>query len=198
MSNSIDTTAELTDSFSPCRHISVPLLSPDECDQVRSLCRNLNPTKGTAETGGTWTVRRLIRNAEIAWLEQGAETNWLFSRVAAAVAMMNYRHWKYSISRFERLQYTVYRVGGHYVWHTDVGPGNTLTRKLSFSVQLSKDDSYVGGALQFHRGRHRPVADKSLGSITVFPSFMLHRVKPVLFGTRFALVGWAHGDEPLK
>lgn len=199
VSNSLDATNDLTHSFYPCKHISVPLLSPTECEQVRSLCKNLSPSRGTIDiTAGSLTLRRLIRNAQIAWLEQRADTNWLFTRVVAAVAAINYRHLKYSISRFENLQYNIYGVGGHYAWHTDVGPGNNLTRKLSFSVQLSTDDSYVGGALQFHGGRQKPIADKSLGSMTVFPSFMLHRVKPVLFGTRTALVGWAHGDEPLK
>lgn len=199
VSNSVDATNDLMRSSSPCRHISVPLLSPAECEQVRSLGKNLKPSSGTIDiSAGNLALRRLIRNAQIVWLEQSADTNWLFSRVVATVAALNFRHWKYSISRFESLQYTLYRVGGHYVWHTDVGAGDNLTRKLSFSVQLSTDNSYVGGALQFHRGREKPIADKSIGSMTVFPSFMLHRVKPVLFGTRTALVGWAHGDEPLK
>lgn len=93
---------------------------------------------------------------------------------------------------------SVYGLGGHYTWHTDVGPGEYSKRKLSITVQISNPADYLGGTLQFHRGHSIDRADRRRGSCTIFPSFLLHRVKPVFFGTRIALVGWARANTGLR
>ena len=34
-----------------------------------------------------------------------------------------------------------------------------------------------------------------LGSMILFPSYLVHRVLPITKGTRYAIVGWMHGDS---
>ena len=34
-----------------------------------------------------------------------------------------------------------------------------------------------------------------VGTLVLFPSYLLHRVNMVTAGTRWALVGWAHGGS---
>jgi PKHD-type hydroxylase len=36
-------------------------------------------------------------------------------------------------------------------------------------------------------------ANKSRGTVTMFPSYLLHRVTPVTSGERYSLTIWAHG-----
>jgi PKHD-type hydroxylase len=58
-------------------------------------------------------------------------------------------------------------------------------------VQLSDPSAYEGCDLVFPSFGSR--ADRTRGSITVFPSFHFHTVTPVYSGVRYAIVGWAHG-----
>ena len=89
----------------------------------------------------------------------------------------------------------VYHEGEYYGWHVD-GNGVTpipnqqnIVRKISVSVILN--DDYTGGELDFKD------ADPyyTTGSVIMFPSYYLHRVKPVKTGTRYSLVAWITGPK---
>jgi PKHD-type hydroxylase len=79
------------------------------------------------------------------------------------------------------------------VWHTDSIPGDTV-RKLSFTIQLTDPTEYEGGDLEFMPAISDPKI-KQQGMITIFPSFMTHRVTSVTTGVRHAIVGWIHGPD---
>ena len=75
----------------------------------------------------------------------------------------------------EGFQFTRYEVGEYYGPHFDIGPGKLTERKLSLTVQLSAPDEYTGGELVIYP---EFVAPKEQGTMTVFPSFMCHDVRP--------------------
>lgn len=89
---------------------------------------------------------------------------------------------------------------GKFEWHMDVGIGPLPSiRKLSFSILLNAGD-YEGGELVFHTGTlMKPHPDQNfkdfIGTATVFPSYLVHRVLDITKGTRYALVGWLHGNS---
>jgi len=86
--------------------------------------------------------------------------------------------------------------GGHFTWHSDIGDGPMAQkRKLTLVAQLSKPGSYDGGDLEVMPGAHIIAANRTQGSITIFPSFYLHQVTPVKRGTRHSLTVWAHGPK---
>jgi predicted 2-oxoglutarate/Fe(II)-dependent dioxygenase YbiX len=75
-------------------------------------------------------------------------------------------------------------------------------RKLSMTVQLTKENEYEGGLFQIDRGphyehvRYYTVSEiATRGSIIVFPSFVHHQVTPVTRGTRESLVMWSLGTR---
>jgi PKHD-type hydroxylase len=86
--------------------------------------------------------------------------------------------------------------GGKYGRHIDSAPG-TLIRKLSFTVQLSEPEDYKGGDLCLYLGDKAEVMKKEQGFVALFPSYVLHEVKPVTSGTRYSLVSWITG-KPFK
>jgi PKHD-type hydroxylase len=174
------------------------IFTPDECSNIVRTGLSLSRTRAAVKINREDKMRWRTRYARIGWIVNSEATQWIFRTVSAAIAEANSRHWHYDLEPIERLQFTEYGLGGHYRWHVDIGPGVNITRKLSFSVQLSKPTTYIGGKLQFPRGRAKRPASSELGSITIFPSFMQHRVTPVLFGKRYSLVGWVHGLVPLK
>jgi PKHD-type hydroxylase len=71
-------------------------------------------------------------------------------------------------------------------------------RKVSFSLQLTADDEYKGCDLElgcnFMNDKLAEVM-RERGTLILFPSFMAHRVTPILGGTRKALVGWCRGPN---
>lgn len=89
---------------------------------------------------------------------------------------------------------------GKYDWHMDVGPGPVPSmRKLSYSILLNAGE-YEGGELTFHIGRNEEphpgqTEKENCGSMVLFPSFIVHRVLPITRGTRYAIVGWVHGNS---
>jgi len=76
-----------------------------------------------------------------------------------------------------------------------------MFRKLSLIVQLSDEKSYEGGTFEIKSVTGEPldVPENALsrGSVIVFPSYLEHRIAPVISGVRHSLVGWYHGD-PFK
>ena len=61
--------------------------------------------------------------------------------------------------------------------------GQNLGRLLSASVQLSDPDDYTGGELQIGVTE----VQKSIGMVIIFPSHILHRVRPVTSGEQFCI-----------
>ena len=68
-------------------------------------------------------------------------------------------------------------------------------RKISLSLQLSDASEYEGGELLVTHGSKPDVARKNRGSITFFPSYIMHEVTPVTKGTRKSIVGWVTGPR---
>lgn len=86
-----------------------------------------------------------------------------------------------------------YSEGGHYDWHIDCGRSSS-NRKISFTVQLTDEKDYEGGDLEFIGQTTKPEVMRKQGTITLFPSFLGHRITKVTKGERYSIVGWIHGD----
>lgn len=149
-----------------------------------------------AVSDDTPTEKLQIRDSSNVWVEQNDTNMWLFDKMLALVMSANQK-FKFEVDFFEALQLAKYEVGQFYNWHVDLGPGHMGNRKLSVTVQLSDSDSYEGGDLVLDDGTDF-MAPRELGSVTVFPSFMKHKVTPITKGTRYSLVVWASGTQRFR
>lgn len=138
------------------------------------------------------------RNSYVTFLFPNDITNWIFMRLAGAINEMNAQFFKFDLTGMEQgLQFTRYTAPGqHYDWHQDRG-FLTATRKLSLSVQLSDPKDYKGGEFEMLFGRKPQKVVRDRGMTVFFPSYTVHRVKPVTQGTRYSLVAWISGP-PFK
>ena len=69
-------------------------------------------------------------------------------------------------------------------------------RKLSLILQLSDPDDYEGGEVQFMNSSGKSFfAPKTRGTILVFDSRTMHRVKKVTSGNRKSIVAWVEGPR---
>ena len=196
------------------------VLTPRFCDEVIKYA--LSKEEVMARTGGYGDkklnkdeVKNLYkkRRSDLVWLND----RWIYKELHPYVHLANKNAGRnFEWSRSESCQFTKYKLGQYYDWHTDPwdkpymrknknDPDNGKVRKLSMTCQLSDGSEYTGGELEFDLRNYDPnMRDESKhittvkeilpkGSIVVFPSHLWHRVKPVTRGTRYSLVVWHLG-----
>ena len=149
------------------------------------------------------------RDSNIAWLND----TWIYREIHPYIHEANKQAgWNFNWDFSESCQFTKYKLNQYYDWHCDswdkvYDKPNDLNshgkiRKLSVTCSLSDPSDYVGGELEFDfrdKDPDKPQTIKACteilprGSICVFPSFVWHRVKPVVKGTRYSLVIWNLG-----
>ena len=146
----------------------------------------------------TGEIDKSYRSSKIYWIPKNKDTVWLYRYLIYFIQEANKIMWNFNISNlWEDLQFTVYKSEdhGHYDWHMDIGSnGLSSNRKISLTIQLSDPSDYEGGDLELMVHRNIIKADKSKGTIILFPSYLQHRVTPVTKGIRKSLVIWVHGS----
>lgn len=178
----------------PCLNSS--FLTIDECNKVIELGKALPVVEGsvTSATDASRIMHLHTRSSKIKWLAFSPDTAWIFEKMRDAINIANGKYRFDLDDDFVSLQLAEYSVGGHYVWHSDVGAGDTSFRKLSLTVQLSSPDDYNGGELEFMVKPGIPEdKQRKQGSAIIFPSFLEHRVTTVTKGSRWSIVAWICG-----
>lgn len=86
-----------------------------------------------------------------------------------------------------------YSEGDFYNWHIDLNP-IAPSRKLTFIINLSDNNSYEGGNIEFLNTDTTNVDLSEKGSCLVFPSFTPYRISPVTKGIKYIIIGHVHGN----
>ena len=152
------------------------------------------------------------RKSNVVWMDD----RWIYKEIQPYIHQANVNAgWNFQWDFSESCQFTKYKLNQFYDWHCDSWnkpydkPNEPNThgkiRKLSVTVSLSDETEYEGGDFEFDfrssdDGSNQPQICKEIkpkGSVVVFPSFVWHRVKPVISGTRYSLVMWNLG-QPWK
>ena len=148
------------------------------------------------------------RKSNIVWMND----RWIYNEIHPYIHTANKNAgWNFQWDFSESCQFTNYKLDQFYDWHWDSWskPYNRpeepdrhgKIRKLSVTISLSDENDYEGGDFEFDfrnddKGSNQPQLCKEIrpkGSVVVFPSFVWHRVKPVISGTRYSLVIWNLG-----
>ena len=172
------------------------VFSNEEVDKIKKTGDSL--TNETAKTFGQGDQGE-NRKGSVAWLPLNESNKWIYSRLLSITEEANNSLWKFDLTGFwEDCQYTTYEAsskkdGDFYDYHLDIDGSYGVQRKISIVVQLSDQEDYEGGELELKTSKNSYVADKSKGSILLFPSFCLHKVHPVTKGKRNSLVLWVSG-----
>lgn len=174
---------------------SVPdAFTAGECDRIVATTANM-PNDEALLVGHNRD--HSIRNAELVWMDDVGDMSWVMARLIEVVRSSNKDQFDFDIREFaESPQVASYEAtkGGHFAWHSDIGDGLAAgKRKLTLVLQLSKPDTYDGGDLEIRPSAHILSANRAQGSVSVFPSFVLHQVTPIKRGIRRSLTVWAHG-----
>ena len=132
-------------------------------------------------------------------LEYDYNENWLKDKIEFIVKVANQKTFNYDLnSQLEPIKVLKYKVDDKYDWHPDFGRGEESIRKLSIIVQLSDSNEYEGGDLEFglttKENNTFLKGTRKKGTIIIFNSMLIHRIRPVKLGVRYSLLTWAHGN----
>ena len=86
-------------------------------------------------------------------------------------------------------QFTEYKEGEYFDWHTDAN--NDVYRDRFTSIVIQLNNTYEGGTLEIKnpKGELVPIENK-IGTLYIFNSRLTHRVTSVVSGVRYSLVNW--------
>lgn len=145
-----------------------------------------------------------IRRCDIKFHHRNDDTAWFFDRLNNIMTSLNNQFYGFELNGYDSFQYTSYNAAenGKYDWHMDTClgteglPSNMYEpRKLSMTLLLN--DNFEGGEFMLNLGNeaHPMLVPVTKGRAIVFPSFLLHCVKPVTKGFRKSVVIWCTGPK---
>jgi PKHD-type hydroxylase len=172
-------------------------LSPSEVAAILGAMDDGLMERGRISGKGDLGLNPVIRSGRVQWIPHGKVPTQIFSHLFTLAAVANEeRGWNFELAGIANaLQGVRYAADGgqHYDWHVDWGTGNSSLRKITVVAHLSSEDEFDGGHLQVATSSRPVDAYQPAGAVTIFPTFMLHRVTPVTRGCRSAAVAWILG-----
>ncbi len=166
-------------------------LTKDQCNAIKQTCETYPVFNGGifADNANDNSIRR----SKVRWVNDNSIKELLLDYAKYA----NRNAFGVDIDRPYEVQYTEYHSEnqGFYDWHHDIDWNNQrpFDRKLSVVIQLDDPSEYEGGEFNFKTVPNPEF--KPQGSVLVFPSYLEHRVTPVISGTRHSLVTWIEGPR---
>lgn len=164
----------------------------DICDSITNEFDNKNLVSGSLSK--TNIIDYDIRNVLLKSINQ---THWVNSFLYYFGSLANDSNFEYKIDRLNQVDFLKYTKGMFYKPHIDTSPDKsclTHKRKLTVIVQLSDENDYTDGEIEFYiNGPETFTVPKTKGTIIIFPSNLPHQVKEITSGVRYSLVGWIIG-----
>lgn len=158
--------------------------------RVVESAEQLNKEDATIGVGTKGVLNKEVRDVKKILLP-----SWggLGAQMAGMALEANRQAWKFSLSHANQCEYLVYDIAGHYHAHIDttMDPKQEECRKLTVLAFLN--DDFEGGRLFLQVGHEKMYPPQSVGTVLVFPSFILHGVEPVTKGIRRSIVTWMVG-----
>ncbi len=173
------------------------VLSLDECETVIELGRALPKYSGEQSVEARYGAPAETRRCRLGWFPPDApECAFVYRKLDAAVLKANDANWQFKLDgEREHAQFTEYNEQDRFEWHMDAGDS---TRKLTCVIHLNPRQEYEGGELQLFYDREPRALPPTPGDLIIFPSYVMHRVSPITFGTRYTLVQWYSGVAPFR
>jgi PKHD-type hydroxylase len=170
------------------------VFTPEECKKIIKIAKDKGLIKGTIGAKSKKTSN--IRLSKVSWLYASDNLDWAYRKITDVVLNLNERFFQFDIFGLsEGLQFANYKApSDRYGKHIDRSL-NFLVRKLSLSIQLTDPKEYEGGELLLYESEKSTEMKKEQGTLILFPSYILHEVKPVTKGERNSLVAWVTGKQ---
>jgi PKHD-type hydroxylase len=174
----------------------------EEIQKIIAYCEEQGTVMGVTFGSENEEDIKKHRVSNVKFHNRNPDTEWIFNRLNVIIQSINEQFYGFDLNGYNSFQYTTYQAekDGRYDWHTDMEFGTSLSndlepRKLSMTLLLN--DDFEGGEFQIKKGKEEDAETIPVpkGRAIFFPSFMIHRVKPVTKGIRRSLVVWVIGPK---
>jgi hypothetical protein len=168
------------------------VLTPTQCMMLRQDAQVIGMKRAPvlAKDGVTRTVSR-TRTCTSCWIPFAPHYKWLYSIINELTMAINAEHYRFDVTGVQQLQILRYSPLQRFSWHWDTFTGSD--RKLTAVVNLSAPTEYLGGGLQVKADIDNVRFIREQGAGCWFPSYIEHRARAPIWGTRWVLVAWFTG-----
>jgi PKHD-type hydroxylase len=164
-------------------HIQVieNFLSQEECDFILNKYKNELILSEAQVANGDYKSRK----SSVGWID---ELNGVNNRLTDLLKT-SYNIGGIEVTGLGPFQFTEYKVGEYFDWHSDRSREYYRDRFVSIVIQLN--DNYSGGIFEIKDIKNNLIPIKqNAGNLFMFDSGLKHRVTPVMGGIRYSLVNW--------
>ena len=156
-------------------------LSQEECDFILNKYKNELILSEARVANGDYKSRK----SSVGWID---ELNGVNNRLTDLLKT-SYNIRGIEVTGLGPFQFTEYKVGEYFDWHSDRSREYYRDRFVSMVIQLN--DNYSGGIFEIKDIKNNLIPIKqNAGNLFMFDSGLKHRVTPVMGGIRYSLVNW--------
>ena len=162
-------------------------LSHEECNFILNKCKEeliLSDAKVYNDNSNILQTKK-TRKSSIGWISDlGFLNERLITKLRETFNINGME-----VTGLGDFQFTEYKEGEYFNWHTD--STTTTYRERFTSIVIQLNDTYEGGVLEIKNIKDElvPIENK-IGTLYIFNSRLYHRVTPVVSGVRYSLVNW--------
>jgi PKHD-type hydroxylase len=180
------------------------VFTPSELDAIIEYGNAIGLEEGWVVGADGENATSSNRKSRVKFFTPDGNNNWIFDRLSSLIDSINSRYYGFDLNGFDAIQFTEYgKEGEKYDWHMDTILGNSRsdrfvqTRKLSLTIPINDPSEWEGGEFQLQTGTpEEPMTvEQKRGTAIIFPSFLIHRVTPIVSGVRKSLVIWVVGPK---
>ena len=171
-------------------YFTVPkVLTSEDCLEIINYCTDkCKQSDVTVPVSNESNIIKDVRNSLNTFI--APDELPMTRKVIDCVVKVSSENFNFPLNTIEPIQYAEYTEGMYYNAHTDSGETLDLDRDISVSVFLTPRNEYEGGNLCIRYPNNWVEIDEQQGSMVVFSSMLVHKVKPVEKGKRSSLVMW--------
>jgi PKHD-type hydroxylase len=159
-------------------------LSAEECDFILNKCKK-ELTLSDAKVYNNNSHNKTNRKSSVGWISDLGFLNERLTNKLKETFNIN----GMEVTGLGKYQFTEYKEGEYFDWHTD--STDTIYRDRFTSIVIQLNDNYNGGILEIKNLKGENVSiENKIGTLYIFNSRLLHRVTPVMGGIRYSLVNW--------
>lgn len=175
----------------------------EELTKIENYCIAYGTERAKVVSENGISFQSDIRPCSTAFHFPNDENSWFFNKLTDLLNIVNEKYYQYDVWGYEGFQYTEYDGNGdRYGYHIDMITGDKIPehlkmpRKLSITLLLNDKSDYIGGEFEFMLSEENLFQpEQKRGRALIFPAFLLHKVNPVVSGTRKSIVTWVVGPK---
>lgn len=174
------------------------LFNSEQCDRVNEYFDGLELATGWVELKeGEYAqpmLNHTLRKCGVTYSDRNNSSEWFHDIVEKHTTSLNDQFWRCDIVDYSQpIRRMSYGPGEHFKsWHPDYGIGQTAYRKLTTVVLLDDPSNFTGGTFEIACWG---TIDLEKGDSITFPTYIYHRVTPIVSGLRRSLVHRAIGPR---